>query len=315
MNLSQLYYFRKLAELEHYGKAADELYITQPSLSNAMSNLEKELGINLFERVGRNIRLTQYGAEFNEHICAALNEIDKAVDLMKLYGSGLSGQIRLGAVISVQRNYIPLLLSSFRKKYGSSIAFDMYQGTTYNCIHHVQEGKLDVAVCGHLQDERGIVYTPLLSQNLVVAVDSSHELANRESVSLEELKKYPIASYRRQSFANTLLEGVFRRYEINAREAFDDEISAGSLIVAEKNNVGVMLETLDGSIINGLVTIPIKEYTDPFHIIYLAYKEKGNRSLAADQFIEFATEFAKFENRVPTLDDYRNRQELSEDNK
>ena len=104
MNLSQLYYFRKLAELEHYGKASEELFITQPSLSNSIGNLEKELGVPLFERVGRNVRLTSYGAEFNEHVCVALSEIDKAIDLMKLYSSGLSGQIRIGAVISIQRN-------------------------------------------------------------------------------------------------------------------------------------------------------------------------------------------------------------------
>ena len=85
MNLSQLYYFRKLAELEHYGKASEELFITQPSLSNSIGNLEKELGVPLFERVGRNVRLTSYGAEFNEHVCVALSEIDKAIDLMKLY--------------------------------------------------------------------------------------------------------------------------------------------------------------------------------------------------------------------------------------
>ena len=58
MNLSQLYYFRKLAEIEHYGKASKELFITQPSLSNAIGNLERELGVQLFERVGRNVRLT-----------------------------------------------------------------------------------------------------------------------------------------------------------------------------------------------------------------------------------------------------------------
>ena len=110
MNLSQLYYFRKLAELEHYGKASEELFITQPSLSNSIGNLEKELGVPLFERVGRNVRLTSYGAEFNEHVCVALSEIDKAIDLMKLYSSGLSGQIRIGAVISIQVNLVKRMI-------------------------------------------------------------------------------------------------------------------------------------------------------------------------------------------------------------
>ena len=61
MNLNYLRYFRVLAKLEHYTKAAEELSITQPSLSHAMSSLEKDLGTYLFERDGRNIKLTKYG--------------------------------------------------------------------------------------------------------------------------------------------------------------------------------------------------------------------------------------------------------------
>ena len=85
MNLSQLYYFRKLAELEHFGQAAKELFITQPSLSNSISNLEKELGVTLFERIGRGVRLTQCGSKFYDHIQLALQEVDKGVDAMKDY--------------------------------------------------------------------------------------------------------------------------------------------------------------------------------------------------------------------------------------
>ena len=60
MNLSQLYYFRKLAEVKHYTHAAEELFISQPTLSNSISQLERELGIPLFEREGRKIKLTRW---------------------------------------------------------------------------------------------------------------------------------------------------------------------------------------------------------------------------------------------------------------
>ncbi|MEF9877662.1 MAG: LysR family transcriptional regulator, partial [Gordonibacter sp.] len=72
MNLSQLYYFKKLAELQHYTRAAKELFITQPTLSDAMSSLEKELGVPLFRRDGRNVKLTPCGAEFNEYVRSSL---------------------------------------------------------------------------------------------------------------------------------------------------------------------------------------------------------------------------------------------------
>ena len=311
MNLSQLYYFRKLAELEHYGKASEELYITQPSLSNSIGNLEKELGVPLFERVGRNVRLTSYGAEFNEHICLALSEVDKAVDLMRLYSSGLSGQIRIGTVISIQRNFLPLLLSSFRKEFGDNIVFDIHQATTYSCIKGIQDGKLDVAFCGKLQDERDISYIPMLTQNLVVGVDTSHELARRKSISLEELKKYNLVSYRAESYVSTILEGLFRRAELSPKQGFNDEISAASLVCAEKNVVAVMLETLDDHNIEGFVSIPIEEVRDPFHIIYLAYKEHASHSCVADQLIEFAQQFAKFPAGVASLEDFYRRERAS----
>lgn len=81
MNLSHLYYFRKLAQVQHYTRAAEQLYITQPTLSNAVSQLEKELGIPLFEKDGRNVRLTKQGREFDTYISQALDLIDKAVDV------------------------------------------------------------------------------------------------------------------------------------------------------------------------------------------------------------------------------------------
>ena len=83
MNLSQLYYFRKLAEVKHYTHAAEELFISQPTLSNSISQLEKELGIPLFKREGRTIKLTRYGAEFYEYATEALNALEKGIALAK----------------------------------------------------------------------------------------------------------------------------------------------------------------------------------------------------------------------------------------
>lgn len=76
MNLQQLIYFRKIAELQHYTKAAEELHITQPCLSHAISELESELGVPLFYKSGRNIRLTQYGECYLSHVQAALDALD-----------------------------------------------------------------------------------------------------------------------------------------------------------------------------------------------------------------------------------------------
>lgn len=74
MNLKQLYYFKRLSETEHYTEAASSLCITQPSLSHAISELEKELGVALFARQGRNVKITQNGKRFLPYVegCAGL---------------------------------------------------------------------------------------------------------------------------------------------------------------------------------------------------------------------------------------------------
>ena len=107
MNLSQLYYFRKLAQLEHYTKAAKELYITQPSLSDSISSLEQELGIALFQREGRNIKLTKYGREFYQYVCSALNELEKGIAVAKEKSGAIGGGVVLGCIPPGLGGFIP----------------------------------------------------------------------------------------------------------------------------------------------------------------------------------------------------------------
>ena len=82
MTLNQLTYFQKIAQLEHFRLAANELNISQPSLSRSMDTLENELGIPLFEKNGRNITLTKYGKMFLEHVDRILEEVRTAEQKM-----------------------------------------------------------------------------------------------------------------------------------------------------------------------------------------------------------------------------------------
>lgn len=93
MNLSQLRYFRKLAQVQHFTRAAEELFITQPALSNSIKQLEGELGIPLFEQHGRNVRLTKFGKEFNEYVSEGLDVIDKGIQVAQEHANSLSGTI------------------------------------------------------------------------------------------------------------------------------------------------------------------------------------------------------------------------------
>lgn len=114
MNVAQLRYFVAVAQLEHYSKAAKALYITQPALSNSMNRLEKELGVQLFESMGRNIVLTPQGKDLLVSVSAALKELDRGFEAIRDHGNNQKKTARIGAVASILRGP----LSSFLNIYG-----------------------------------------------------------------------------------------------------------------------------------------------------------------------------------------------------
>lgn len=83
MNLNHLYFFKTLAGLEHYAKAAKVLSISQPSLSYAIAGLERELGVPLFEKKGRNVVLTECGKAFEEYVSGAINQLEDGVQFVR----------------------------------------------------------------------------------------------------------------------------------------------------------------------------------------------------------------------------------------
>ena len=126
MNLYHLRYFVTLAHLEHYTKAADVLAITQPSLSHAISSLEEELGVKLFEKNGRNVSLTKYGKSFLEDVEQTLNRLDSSVNGLQLAGKG-EGQIDVAFLRTLGVDFMPKIIRSFlNANKGKQIHFNLF---------------------------------------------------------------------------------------------------------------------------------------------------------------------------------------------
>ena len=116
MNLNQLHYFSKLADAEHYTKAAELLSITQPSLSHAISSLENELGVKLFEKEGRNVVLTKCGRAFLEDVEQSLSILDSSVNKLQMTGSG-EGQIDIAVLRTLSTQLVPGLVRNYIKEH------------------------------------------------------------------------------------------------------------------------------------------------------------------------------------------------------
>ena len=183
MNLYHLRYFVTLAKLEHYTKAAEELCITQPSLSHAISLLEKELGVTLFQKEGRNIVLTKCGKIFLEKVKESLKILDDSVLELKSISNG-EGYIDLGFLRTLGTNFVPRLSKSYiENNPDKKINFNFHtETTTADLIKSLKEQKYDMIFCSKSEKEKNIEFIPVSAQKLVLIVPSNHELAKYDSI-------------------------------------------------------------------------------------------------------------------------------------
>lgn len=288
MNLSQLYYFRKLAELQHYTKAAKELFITQPSLSDSMSSLEKELGITLFKKDGRNVKLTKYGAEFYEYVNSALNQLDKGIAIAKSKAGAVGGVINLGCIPTILGDFMPKAINDYKREKNPEAAVNIYQGHTLRLLDELKQGKYDLAFCSGT-DDRDLEFIPILVQRLVLVVRDDHILATRESVCLKDLVGYPLTTYRESIPIGKIVRAILRKEGIVASFSYDDEISIGG-VVTETNQVAIAADTPYLKQFDRVKKIRITDIPEDSRLVYMVYSKKNYISIAAEEFAEFMVE-------------------------
>lgn len=291
MNTDHLRYFQKLAETGHFSKAAKELCITQPALSNSIRKMEKSLGFTLFESSddpNRSVQLTVYGAEFARHIDAAMKEFDAALNVAGPRALENAPVIRLGSVASVRRTFLPNLLSSFVADHGSIINFDLVEKpSTFSCSKAVLEGDIDMAICGQLPEEEELGFIPVLVQNAVVCVNPKMPLASQKSVSLADLKNYPVISYRDSAFTYYPFKELSRQHDFKYYQAFEDEVNGAVQVLADMRLVALMLDTIEGDIRNRVSLLPITELEKPFHCVGLVYRKNKDFTPAEQAFLSY----------------------------
>lgn len=155
MNIEYLKYFAELAKLQHYGKAAKALNISQPGLSHAIKTLEDEYGVPLFQKEGRNVSLSRYGKELMQDV----EEILDAYLRMEERAAGLRTEektVRIGTVYPLAAGTIPHMLREF----GATFPFIIYNRLTPEIDEGLLDGKYDIGFCSELLNRRTRIYSP-----------------------------------------------------------------------------------------------------------------------------------------------------------
>ena len=185
MEITQLRYFLAVTEAQNFTRAAERCHVTQPSLSQQIINLERELGQKLFHRLGRKAVLTEAGSAFLPRAKSILREVEDASREINDH-SGLERRIAIGAVQTVMPYLVSDLVIRCRGSH-PHLMIDAHEGFRTDLVRAVLEGALDLAVVPLPVKDRQLAVEPLLSEPLLLAVGRDHPFASQAEIDVRAI--------------------------------------------------------------------------------------------------------------------------------
>ncbi|HVU68056.1 MAG TPA: LysR family transcriptional regulator [Ktedonobacteraceae bacterium] len=223
MDLLQLKYFQVVAQLEHMTRAAEKLYLAQPSLSQSIARLEEELGVPLFDRQGRRIHLNQFGRAFLKRVERIFLELEEGKREVADMAGLEHGSIAL-AVASTQP--LPELLSGFLARY-PRVRFRLFQQQSLTTVvQQLERGEIDLCISSPPIEQPGITWVPLLTEELFLLVPAGHRLAARDSIRLIEAAREPFICLKPGHGLRDLMDDLCKQAGFEPDIAFEGDETA-----------------------------------------------------------------------------------------
>ncbi|TDF96640.1 LysR family transcriptional regulator [Paenibacillus piri] len=211
MELRQLQYALQIALEKNFSRAAEKLHIAQPSLSQQLSKLEKEIGVLLFQRTTNSVEVTHAGQLFMEKAQAILDMVEQLKREMEDISQMRKGKLVVGSLPITGAHVLPLVLPVFQASY-PEIEIMLMEETTANLEHMTASGQIDISLLSLPLQEESLTYVPLIEEEILLAVPPLHRLAQTAEkspvpVDLSELKDEPfIALKKGQGFRQITLK-------------------------------------------------------------------------------------------------------------
>jgi DNA-binding transcriptional LysR family regulator len=189
----RLAWFAAIARDEHMTRAAERLGVPQSTLSRSLARLEADLGVTLFARQGRTLRLTRAGRTFQQAAERALAEVERSAEAVRLDADPAGGRVAFGFLHTLGPETVPSLLRDFRADH-PRIRFHLVQTYGEAMLERLRAGGLDLCLTSPLPDEPGLVVRRLAEQRLRLVVPADHRLGNRRRVRLAEVASEPFVT-------------------------------------------------------------------------------------------------------------------------
>ncbi|MGW2021125.1 LysR family transcriptional regulator [Streptomyces decoyicus] len=285
MDLLSLRYFREVARREHISRAAAELRVAQPSVSRTIARLEAELGVPLFDRQGRTIRLNPYGAAFLARVERALDELDDA----RREAADAAG-LDHGSVAVAAETLLPLtgLLAAFRTAH-PGVTLRCFQSTPEVMQDQLRAREVDFCFASQPLSGPALSAVRLLHEEVLLVVPAGHLLAGRGRLALAEAAEEPFITTRADHWQRALLERLFtaigRRPVISCE---GDEPGATHFLVAAGLGIGLMPSLARADLSRMPLAWLHLDTPDSVRTLSLVRREDSYLSTAAARFRDMA---------------------------
>lgn len=186
MNIRDLKYLVALAEHQHFGKAADACFVSQPALSMQIKKLEDHLGIKLLERTNKSVLLTDHGLVISERAKQILNQVDEIFAIAKVSKDPYAGELKLGIFPTLAPYLLPQIIPTLSKKF-PKLSLLLIEEKTATLIEKLKSGKLDAILIALPIIETNFFTVPLFDEEFLLAIPNNHELAKRKTLRQQDL--------------------------------------------------------------------------------------------------------------------------------
>ena len=252
MNIRDLQYFLAVADLKHFGQAAEQCCVSQPTLSGQIKKLEQDLGVTLLERTNRRVMLTETGEQIARSARRILREVDTIYDVATSSHDPLSGKFRLGAFPTLSTYIFPTLVPKVKHSL-PDLRLILVEDKTAILLEKLRQGELDAALLALPIHDDFLISQPLFDDEFMLAVPVGHELEKEQSIDQRALKNHCLLlleeghCMRDQSLEVCQLNGIAEEQDFKATglETLRQMVKAGTgitfmpTIAVLENEVGI----------------------------------------------------------------------------
>jgi DNA-binding transcriptional LysR family regulator len=239
MDFKQIDAFVNVAKYNSFSKAAEAIYLSQPTVSAHIASLEEELGTNLFDRRGKDVKLTHAGALFLEYAINLINMRNTAILNISEIDKKISGKLTIGSSTTPCRFILPALVKTFHDLY-KEVTFDIKEGSTKKVIDMIISGNSDIGIVGEILPDPRLDYEKISNDSLTV-ISSNANLP--EDLSIEELLRHDFIMRENGSATRHIFENSLKAngYNTDRIKIFAVVSSLEAVLQFVKNGVGVSI--------------------------------------------------------------------------